>query len=385
MGLFDKGKDKSLTRQKQSVLEEAAEAGSTVVQVIEHADENQASVAGGVLKAFVGGSLRTDAFQAFCLQTGDMAHLYVQPYSGMNPLPGEHHALLDGTLPRTLILKKGIFGGKWEAGGDKAYAKEFGKQADIKKVTSDTKWEWAVGTGKVELDWTVQTSTLPGGKTHLVLKAGRYGGFTTYKVGMKHFLWLCSAMRAKLQAQPDAPAQSFVYAPAWGELFASLLTEEEPHAEAASPAPPGVEVPPAPAHEARRPADFETLIRSVLGPREGKKIHVQTLPQKKEKNVRKHVLPESEQGAAIVAVVDITMVMGSAKDAIVFTPTHCYAKEVDDRVQFPLADLESVHGYSGKLEDGIDLEIARLGRIKVPCGGQGEAAMELFNRIAAGA
>ena len=64
-------------------------------------------------------------------------------------------------------------------------------------------------------------------------------------------------------------------------------------------------------------------------------------PDKKEKNVRKHVLPSAAQDEIIVALFDIT-VFGSAKDAVVFTPRVCYVKEIDDCFSIPIISPKTV-------------------------------------------
>lgn len=79
------------------------------------------------------------------------------------------------------------------------------------------------------------------------------------------------------------------------------------------------------------PADFTDRIREAALPLEGKKVHVQSLPEKKEKNVRQFVLPPEARDAKIVVVFDETS-FGSAKDAVVFTSTHLYAHELGTRV-----------------------------------------------------
>ncbi len=94
MGFLDKGVDKARARQKASILEEAAAAGSQVVEVANSEDgSTAASVVGGILTSLVGGTVEHDSFQIFVLKTKDLSHIYVQPYDGLEavledpPLP----------------------------------------------------------------------------------------------------------------------------------------------------------------------------------------------------------------------------------------------------------------------------------------------------------
>jgi hypothetical protein len=223
------------------------------------------------------------------------------------------------------------------------------------------------------------------GKSHLALAAGRYGGVTTFHIGIQTFLSLSQYFSNSLPRGNQAERQDFLLEPPYANLIRNFLSvsvstkkQEGILTDTAKLATVVEE-----AAMAKAQVDFREIIHSALQPFEGKKVHVFQLLEKKEKNIRKYVLPKEVQDVPIVAVIDITMVFSSAKDAVVFTPDHCYAKEVDDVIDFALADLESVHGFTGFLEDKIDLEVRGLGRIAMPCGGEGKAAMKVLQYIAA--
>lgn len=222
MGLLDASAAKARTRQRDSLVEEAAKVGSQVVEVADSVDASTAgSILGGTLKSLVGGRVKTDFHQALLLRTGATAHLYVQPYQGVQAMPGEHHIVLGGTLPVAAILRRKAFGRtQWEGGhGDHA----FNRNQAIAAATQGLVWTWKAGFTEIELPWTAQIRPLAGGRAHLVVAAGRYGGFTTYHVGFGPFLRLAGAVQAALVQAPQIPGAEFLE-PSWSAPLAAALS-----------------------------------------------------------------------------------------------------------------------------------------------------------------
>ena len=103
MGFFDSGTAKSRARQRTSMIEEAAAAGCQVLEIVDSADAATAtSVVAGTLKVLVGGRVTTDFHQVVVLRTGPLTHAYVQPYQGIQPQPGEHHAIREKVRQRKI-------------------------------------------------------------------------------------------------------------------------------------------------------------------------------------------------------------------------------------------------------------------------------------------
>ncbi len=137
-----------------------------------------------------------------------------------------------------------------------------------------------MGAGKIEIEWGAQLRSVGDGRTHLTMKAGRYGGFTTYHVGMEQWTRLMLAMIASLPDQAH-PAQRFEYEPDYASAFLVLAgVSESPERAAAS---------------ERRPGDHREIIRSLVTTMTDKRVHVDSIPPKVEANVRKHILPTAHQ------------------------------------------------------------------------------------------
>lgn len=222
MTAFGKSQEKLLNRQKESIQEEAQKAGASVEEVMEFhtEDASRGKLLGDTLKSAIGGRLRADAIQVFKLRTRDLAHVYIQPYASLTTLPGEHHVRLRGCLKNPVALRKGFFGGlKWLAGEDRELSKQLAKERALKKAAKKLKWEWPVGAAVVKFDWLVQAKATDHAATHLVMRAGRYGGFTAYKVGLVQFVRLCEVMAPLLQEASGGFEQGFLSEPCYTSFF----------------------------------------------------------------------------------------------------------------------------------------------------------------------
>lgn len=377
MGLIDKNMTKGHERQKASLLKELAAANISVksVEEIEVESNKTTSAIGSSLKALTGGKLTPDFFQVFILDNQNRDHLYIQPYSGMVVLPGEHHIMVKGTLSSAVALTdEAIFGGpSWRsAKRDKEIETRLNKSnPQLKYLNKKCKFEWAIGMSKIELKWAVQVYAIGDGISHIVMQTGRYGGFTTYEVGFGYFSAVVEQISSLLDSNVG-PVQAPLHAiPYIGIAKQMLLGDVEP------------DFPTDEREEVAQPvekADYEELLKSSVTPFVAKKVMVGSIPDKKEKNIRKHVLPADVQNDEIVAAFDITL-FGSAKDAVVFTKTHCYVKEIDDRYTIPYADLVAVNGLKGTLGDKLELQLSNE-TIKIPIGNHEESLPVVFNAIA---
>jgi hypothetical protein len=238
MGLFDQGIVKAYENQKKGMLKEAEKAGAAVVGFTQFPEEGDAGEGAtgrslkSAAKSIFGGKMATDAFQILELETAGVRHVFVQPYSGIHALPGEHHVALPGSVPAPVILAKGgLFGGKKWRGPDEAVARRFNECGPLKKVVKKCKWDWYVGTAKIDLDWTVQIRSLGDGHVHVVLKNGRYGGFTTYGVGFAHLIAI-GAVLPQVLGTDLSPLQPLVQPTAFeGLALATLLGDVAPPVE----------------------------------------------------------------------------------------------------------------------------------------------------------
>jgi hypothetical protein len=220
-----------MSRQGQGVVSEAQEAGAQVIAAEVITTDRSGTMGarvGGALKATVGGKLRPDRHEVFVFDTQGARHLYVQPIAGVTALPGEHHAWLFGSLRSPVAYVPGMLGAKWTSPADPELVSWLNKsQGQLKSVVRGTKLKWKVGMGEIELPWGIQLRSLGDGRSHLAMNAGRYGGFTTVRVGIGHFVKVAHAM-SQVLAQGVFPEQEFLHEPAYTELFRQAILEAVP-------------------------------------------------------------------------------------------------------------------------------------------------------------
>lgn len=188
---------KAIERQQKSIEEEIQKAGLQLTKS-ELFIQEEAKLAGEVVDAmkllFTGGKIRSNAHQEFQFTGNGQKFMYFQPYSGVNPMPGEYHTILKANANSPFIYKKALFGGKWHS-GNAQLEKELNSNKELKKVTKKVKWQWMAGTARFKLDWIVKVEPLDNGILHLVMVPGRYGGLTTYKVGVSVFANVVEAIK----------------------------------------------------------------------------------------------------------------------------------------------------------------------------------------------
>jgi len=204
-------------RQREAIVDEASRAGAMLGPMTDFGQANGAAVLASSARVMLGGTHTIDAVQTFAFQTRGWAHHYAQPYSGLQPLPGEHHGLLNGALPAPIAFVRHGGGGRWES-PDKALSAWLSGQFALTHALRGLAWDWKSGFTQIDLPWTAQVRSLGHGGSHLVLMAGRYGGFTTYDVGFAAFQGLAAALSSVLGA--PQPAQAFLAESAWASLLA---------------------------------------------------------------------------------------------------------------------------------------------------------------------
>jgi len=341
-------------RQKQALIVEANQAGAQVHEIVE-LDAGQAGggAVGGALTALFGGRMEVDAVHLLRLSTRGWGHAYVQPYSGFAPLPGEHYGVLTGSLASPAIAPADLRHSDeypFDPARGPEVAQHLAASPAIKAVLRDLAWDWPTGMAKVELDWAVQLRSVGDGTTQVVMQAGRYGGMTTYEVGFGVWLRLCGAIHACLA--PGAwPAQHFPIAPRYAGF---LGAHSQAQAQAASD-PVSVQI------------DYAPILAEALGPHLGNKVWLGEGPGKKAANIRKHVVPPELAGTPLLAGIDLTT-FGSAKDAIVVTPTQLISKEFDDRLVVELATIQAVPEGQRSTAGAVEVIVDRLGTMRIPVG-----------------
>jgi hypothetical protein len=369
-------------RQKQALISEAGKAGARVVDVVEFGslDDAAGAVAKSSLTAMVGGRMQVDGVMVLRLETHGWAHAFAQPFAGFQPLPGEHHGVMQGGLAAPAILRESLRRSDhpWDPAAGPEVADYLKRAPALRRAVDSIAWEWAAGLTKITLDWAVQLRSCGDGSTHVVMQSGRYGGLTTYEVGFGPWLQICGAIHSCLSAWAP-PAQSFAVPVRYAEAVGFAAHPSAPHGAGASP-----ESTADPNPDAIRVAiDYHDAVRGALTVHAGKRVWIgsDAIPPKQLGRLRELVLGPQLAHSPILAAIDLTL-FGSAKDALVVTPTQLLTKEFDDRQQIDLAAIRSVPPGQSTVASSASIVVDRLGTISIPTGTHVEPVLALLEAIA---
>lgn len=351
------------TAMKLSVLREAANAGAQLKSVTD-VILGQNSAVGGALTAMFGGSFNVDAFQCFHLETGGVSHMYVQPYSGFYPLPGEHHAWLQGTLRAPAHWETGLFSDRFES-PDPATAVALNSNPALSGAARGARWDWRIGRGEITYAWHLQTRPFRGGLTHLTMKAtGRAGVMSiVQQAGFLKFLEIARAMQPSLAHVPGYTTMPFTTTPSYDLFFEKMLDGQ---------------LPPSARPPQTQPNDFSSAILQALSIAPASKLLLHPLAPVKDNTVRAYVLPQAAKHLPLVAFIDSTL-MSSAKDGLAFTPTHAFFKHDDHMVSFSYPEVRGVIPPASPTESTLTVNLANIGELSLPTADRAGTVGQLFH------
>ncbi|TAL30147.1 MAG: hypothetical protein EPN93_20195 [Spirochaetes bacterium] len=227
MGLLTAGKEKAVARQKKSIESEADAAGCAVLDVVDLSANGNGTggVVTGILKDIFGGKSAVDSVYLFRMKRNRSEFWYFQPFDGLSPLPGEFHEILDVVIPGPAVLREiGIFSKrKWTMANESEFEKLLNTRDLMKSAAKQIEWSWKSGFTSIDLKWTVQLRPVDGTRTHLVMKTGRYGGFTSYNVGFAVYLSLGEAIRKSVGGEKFEGASAFIEPTMFGHVFDNYI------------------------------------------------------------------------------------------------------------------------------------------------------------------
>ena len=359
MSILDANARTAAGRQKLAILSEAQAAGVPILACIDD-DPKDATADAGELAHLVG-PMRSRSFQALLFDLDGQPHLYVQPYDGAKALPGEHHTWMSGAFRSPVVQRGEAEARRWDS-HDHELTNWLMQDPELDAFFANQRWLWTSGAGEIRYPWHVQLRPLRGGSTQMAMMAFGDGPGREKRAGVVEFRQLQALIHQRLTPYPDVVAAPFLVRADYEELFeAAVRGEIQPRRPAST-----------------MPADFGRLVAPLLG-KARRRYYVGQIPAKVESGARSAALPPGWQRVPILAVVDLTT-MGSGKEALVVTPTHVIYREGPVRVLVAWSDLLSVEppGY----DDCLWVEVAALGKLRIPTGPSGSALHAAFDAVA---
>ena len=355
------------TLQKLSILREAAHAGYRLVDVLDIAthDEVSSSVRATFAPLF-SGSLRQNAVQVYRFEIGGREHVYAQPFDGAYPAPGEHHCALPGCLEFPLILIEGFARPRWKTYLRATVPRAFDEDAGLWSVLEGIRWDWRLGLGRFAAPWLLQLRPVAAVGTRFAMFATGETRVSTHQVGLQEARDIYQQLARLLLVGSPERSEPFLQPAPFSKAFDPART---------TPFRPSVPPPQTP------PRDFADAIQTALSPHVNRKLLLQPIPENKEQNARRYVLPPSCQDQPIIALIDLTL-MGSAKDAVVFTSTHCFLREGDEHLCFAWPEVRGVVPPDDLEDDHITIVLSRVGEVALPSARRAGALHPLFQYFA---
>ncbi|MCU0693677.1 MAG: hypothetical protein MUF54_19995 [Polyangiaceae bacterium] len=356
------------TLQKLSILREARESGAVLRGVLDvNGDMPVPPDTPCSARAAFPAPLHGSAAQLFHFETAGLIHLYVQPFAHANPVPGEHHVQVAGGLCASVgyMNQRGL-GKRWLTLQQQPAPVRFSQSRAVRDAMSAARWKWRVGMGAFAMEWLVQARPAGPGVVHVCMMATGETRISAHQIGIQDVARIVNALAPLMDDAAPAVEQPFVCPVSFGNLLGQVAR--------------GARIFAAPAARTST-QDFSGAIRDALASRVDPGLLTPPLPARKEHNVRTAVLPASAQSFPILAVVDLT-VFGSAKDAVVFTPTHCFLRDGDERLTFAWTEVRAVRPPQGERERELLIVLSSTGEIALPCGRAAVALAPLMQRFA---
>lgn len=272
---------------------------------------------------------------------------------------------IPGAWPSPTLHKHDTWGAGWEAAGDTQLVKYITSNPGFKATLENTTWEWKLGMGEFKYPWSLQTRPVTNGYTHVAMQGTGEQEGMTHEVGLGQFQRLVAQLTPMLAQNPAVVETPFLHPTAYESVYAQIATRALdlrnglPETEA---------------------VDHGQTVYGWLAPHAAKKLYVGNLPPKQDANVRRLVLAPFAQAWPIVAAVDLT-VMGSAKEALAFTPTHLFVRQEGGPAFFQYSDLRSVDPEVD--DDTVWIQVDCLGEIGLPCGKHAQPVHALLTALAA--
>jgi hypothetical protein len=208
--------EKALVIWGKKLQKEAVKAKSTVrsdFEVVVAEDVTLQTRASEVLSSIFlgGGDLTVIAVIVARLRFSDFDHWYFLPSAKTTQLPGEHHALLPGSVPRSCLqlAEKGQQGPVTWSSDDPKFSRTLGEDRALMKLSKKVNFSWR-GQG-VTTNHQFPLQLRPGGNgwVHVAMKGGGYG-FGMDKAGFKCFTRICQALQPLLDSKRDEPGMDFL-------------------------------------------------------------------------------------------------------------------------------------------------------------------------------
>ena len=310
---------------------------------------------GSTVTSLVGGKAQYDFLQIYTMRQGNELQYYLQPFSGLTPLPGQHFKVISGSLKYPIQYgvkkKKSFTEGLYELFMDsipfvklkKIRVCEWICEADSEKanlksiklpVFKEISNVWENGTTLINLEWTLQACAIDKAHTLLSMQTGRYGALSE-KSGLNQFKQFCDFLSKYAEhTAGDGSVNALITNSFLSSIFKKNYLSGSKNDM------------PADNIEWLYTNKVQLIINNLKKFNNLKKLYlIGDITEKKLANLKEFVLDKySINRNEVIAAVPMDL-LGNMKSAAVFTADKLYISSLDEYEY--CIDLNNVTGYNG--------------------------------------
>jgi hypothetical protein len=388
---FGQSIETSHERRVEQLRTECQNEGAELINVenisLQEVNSVKASV-GSTITSLVGGKADYDFLQLFTIRQNNRIQYYLQPFSGLTALPGQHFMVIPGSirnpiqyrikkqqsfresLYQTYINRIPFFIGKnirvceWLCTDSTEQGKLKGLKLPFLREVSHV---WQNGLTKIELDWTFQANAINHEYSLVSMQTGRYGVLGE-RIGLNQFKQISSFVSQIGEYYTGDGSNNVMISNSYlGSLFRNkFLTDDQGSRNNNEPIW-------NPKHVVK------AIITNLLKFERYKKVYLyQDIDEKRMKNLKECVLSKNNIDPSQVIAAAAMDVFGNMKCAAVFMKDKLHISDTDYEKTINLSEVQACNGLKGLTDSSMELILSNGESSKIQVGLMGEFINKFF-------
>lgn len=386
---FGQSIDTAHERRIEQLRKECQNEGAELINVetisLQEVNSIKASL-GSAITSLVGGKAAYDYLQLYTIRRNNQIQCYLQPFSGLTVLPGQHFMVIPASLRnpiqyrikkkqsfkeslyQTYINRIPFFVGKnirvceWLCIDSTEQNKLKGSKPRFLRELSHV---WQDGLTKIELDWTFQANAINHEFSLISMQSARYG-LLSEKCGLNQFRQVCSFVsQFGEQYRGDGSNNVMISNSYLASLFRNKFLTGGPGHDNEPVWKPNQAV--------------KAIITNLLSFDRYKKVYLSSdIDEKRMKNLKEGVLGKNNIDPSQVIAAAAMDMLGNMKCATVFTKDKVYISDTNYEKTIDLSEVQASNGLTGFTDSSMELILSDGEITKIQVGLMGEFISKFF-------
>lgn len=320
---------------------------------------------GSTVTSLVGGKAEYDFLQIYTFSQNGQTQYFLQPFSGLTALPGQHFMVIPVSLKNPIqyrIKKKQSFKesiyqdfmNRIPLISDKKIRvcewlcvdSEVQKNLKVLKlpILRGISHVWQNGLTKIELGWTFQASAINKDVTLVSMQTGRYGALGE-RSGLKQFKEISDfVLQYAAKYTGDGSNNVLISNSYLSSYFANKILGDEQEIKFS-----GIS-------EWKPNNIVKAIVTNLLNFENHKKVYLkENIDAKKMKNLENGILKKFNLDPSEVVAAASLDTFGGMKQAAVFTKDRLYISDLDYELSLDLDEVQACIGLKGLLDSNLEL------------------------------